>query len=98
MSDAVDWQQVETLVASERRPFYQAALIEAEAKRDDLQQRLFVVMDQVALLRFKLDETVKHDFDFPNLAPTLDQIRKYNREAQQRCRARKQASAPILIE
>jgi len=55
--NTIDWQQVETLVDSERRPFYQTALSEAQANRDALQQRLFAVMDQCAWLRFKLRET-----------------------------------------
>jgi hypothetical protein len=93
----IDWQTVETLVDSERAPIYAAALSEAVARRDALQQRLFAVMDQCALLRFKLGETVKREKAYPDLK-NLDQRRKYNREAQQRCRARKQTAQPICIE
>jgi hypothetical protein len=53
----IDWQTVETLVASERRPFYQSALKEAEVERNQLQEKLWQAMDRIALLKYKLRET-----------------------------------------
>jgi len=95
--NAVDWQTVETLVDSERIPIYSAALADAVARRDVLQQSLFEIMDQVAWLRFQLREAVRRTTPTPE-PKNPDQLRKSNREAQQRCRARKEAAEAICIE
>jgi hypothetical protein len=54
--NAIDWPTVETLVASDRITVYRAALSEAIARRDALQQSLLEMMDHIALLRFKLGQ------------------------------------------
>ncbi len=59
----IDWREVETMTDSARRPYYAAALAQARAHRDELQEALFAAIDQVAWLTFKLHEAERFDLD-----------------------------------